>query len=37
MTLTINLSEKLNAALKAQARATGISEAGFVEKVVWRE
>ncbi len=34
MTLTINLSEKLDAALKAQARATGISEAGFVEKVL---
>ena len=36
MTLTINLSEKLDAALKAQARATGISEAGFVEKVLER-
>jgi hypothetical protein len=34
MTLTINLSEKLDAALKARARATGISEAGFVEKVL---
>ena len=34
MTLTINLSEKLDAALKAQAQATGISEAGFVEKVL---
>jgi hypothetical protein len=34
MNLTISLSEKLDAALKAHARATGISEAGFVEKVL---
>jgi hypothetical protein len=34
MTLTINLSEKLDAALKAEARAAGTSEAGFVEKVL---
>ena len=33
MTLTINLSEKQDAALKAQARATGISEAGFGESI----
>ena len=34
MTLTIHLSEKLDAALKAHARASGVSEAGFVEKVL---
>ena len=34
MTLTINLSEKLDAALKAQARAAGTSEAGFIERVL---
>ncbi len=34
MTLTINLSEKLDAALKEQARSSGISEACFVEKVL---
>ena len=34
MTLTINISEKLDAALKAQALAAGTSEAGFVEKVL---
>ncbi len=34
MTLTIELSDKHQAALKAQARAKGVSEAGFVQKVL---
>lgn len=34
MTLTINLPDKLDAALKAQARAKGVSEAGFVQQVL---
>ena len=34
MTLTIELSDNLDAALKAQARAKGISEAGFAREVL---
>jgi len=34
MTFTINLPDNLDAALKAQARATGVSEAGFIQKVL---
>ncbi|MEJ7609113.1 MAG: CopG family transcriptional regulator [Bryobacteraceae bacterium] len=34
MTLTIELSDNLDAALKAQARAKGVSEAGFVRQVL---
>jgi plasmid stability protein len=34
MTLTIELPDKLDAALKAQASANGVSEAGFARKVL---
>jgi hypothetical protein len=34
MTLNIDLPDNLDAALKAQARAKGISEAGFVRQVL---
>lgn len=34
MTLTINLSDKLEAALKAQANAQGVSEAGYVQTLL---
>jgi hypothetical protein len=34
MTLSINLLEKWDAPVKAQAKAAGISEAGFVEKML---
>ncbi len=36
MTLTIDLPDDLNAALKAQADATGVSEARFVRQVLER-
>ena len=34
MTLTIEIPDKLDAALRAQARAKGVSEAGFVRQVL---
>ncbi len=34
MTLNIELPDNLEAALKAQARAKGVSEAGFVRQVL---
>jgi len=34
MTLTISLPDNLDAALKAQARETGVSEAGFIQRVL---
>lgn len=34
MTLTIELPEKLDAALQMQARAKGVSAAGFVRQVL---
>jgi len=34
MTLTIELPENLDAALQAQARANGVSAAGFVQQVL---
>lgn len=34
VTLTIELPDNLNAALKAQARAKGVSEAGLVQQVL---
>jgi len=37
MTLTIQLPEKLEAALKAQADAHGVSPAGYVQGVLERE
>lgn len=37
MTLTIQLPEKLEAALKAQANAHGVSPAGYVRDVLERE
>ncbi len=36
MTLNIELPDQLDAALKAEARAQGISEAGFVRQVLER-
>ena len=37
MTLTIELPDNLEAALKAQANAQGISEAGYVRTVLERD
>jgi hypothetical protein len=37
MTLTIQLPEKLEAALKAQANARGVSAAGYVREILERD
>jgi hypothetical protein len=37
MTLTIELSDKLEAALKAQASARGVSPAGYVRTILERD